>query len=411
MIFRARFVVPVEGSPIENGAIAVQDGRITAVGLFRDVTKSGLGECSVRDFGDAVIVPGFVNAHTHLELSDLAGRLAPTCDFTAWLKSLFTILSAKERDEHAIISAVRTGIRQSLAAGVTTLGDITRYPAWSRRALSEAPVRVVSYGEVSAIGCRRNLLSERLLAATAQVQQPTERFHFGLSPHAPYTVEPAALRECLRAAQEADFPICMHLAETAEEEQFTLNLNGRFFDYLRDLGLWDADIQAYGCRPVEILDHFAFPTQRTLLAHVNYASDSDIESLARFGAAVAYCPRTHAAFGHPPHRFQDMLAAGVNVCLGTDSLASNPSLSVLEELQFLHAIFPQFAADELLQMATINGAQALGLKAICGSLAVGKSADFAVLSLQNANSQNRWTDIYEAGNKTEYTFIAGIAIS
>lgn len=407
MIFRARFVVPVDGPPVENGELVVEDGRIAAVGRHGQATPARQA-ADVSDFGDAVILPGLVNAHTHLELSDLAGRVPPTADFTTWLKSLFAILSNSTRDESVITSAVRTGVRQSISAGVTTLGDITRYPAWSRSVLAAAPLRVVSFGEVAAIGRRRHLLAERLNAACAKPPSSQGPLRIGVSPHAPYTVEPAALHECLRAAKGANLPVCMHVAEVADEEAFTRQLSGPLAEYLRELGLWDVEIQAHGCRPVDMLDHYPFPSNRTLLAHVNHASDADIATLARHGASVAYCPRTHAAFGHPPHRFREMRAAGVNVCLGTDSLASNPSLSILDELRFLHAKFPDLPGSTLLEMATMNGAQAMGLIAISGTLTVGKSADFVVVPLQNAGPHSQWMDIFQSDVEPHCSFFEGV---
>lgn len=389
MIFRARFVVPVDGPPIENGAIAVEAGRITAVGRMSDVQKVTASGHEVRDFGDAVILPGFVNAHTHLELSDLAGRVPPSADFTAWLRGLFDILSGSVRDEATIKAAVRAGVHQSLSAGVTTIGDITRYPAWSRSAISQSPLRAVSYGEIAAIGNRRHLLAERMEAAAATTFA-SPRLTIGISPHAPYTVEPDALRECLCVAQASKLPVCMHLAEVADEDSFTAALEGSLGVYLAALGVVDAGVTAHGCRPVEMLDLYDFPRNSSLFAHVNYVSRADLEILAGHPFSVVYCPRTHAAFGHPPHPFRDMLAAGINVCLGTDSLASNPSLSILDEVRFLHARHPEFAPELLMRMATIHGARALNLTDSVGSLAHGKSADFVAFPLV---SQHLWESV------------------
>lgn len=411
MIARARFVVSAEAPPVENGALWIDAGRLRAVGPYLHVRKHAPADRDERDFGDAVILPGLVNTHTHLELSDLAGRLTVTHDFTAWLRQLMALLSAAPRDEETMTMAVRAGIRQSLAAGVTTLGDITRHPAWSRAALATSPLRAVSFGEVVAIGSRRAWLPLRLAAALAAPPSHTPRLRLGLSPHAPYTLEPSALHECLRAARDRRLPLCMHLAEVADEEEFTRRLRGSLADYLRDLNFWDDHIQPHGDRPVALLEHYEFPRESTLLAHVNYATDADIDTLARRRVSVAYCPRTHAAFGHPPHRFRDMLAAGVNVCLGTDSLASNPSLSILDEMRFLYTRFPDLSPDVLLRLGTVHGARALGWADEVGSLTPGKSADFIVVLLPREETPTDWTSILRSTDSPVHVYVGGVEIT
>lgn len=410
MIVRSRFVVPVDGPPMENGALAFEGGRIIAVGPFADVQKVTASGHDVRDFGDAVLLPGFVNAHTHLELSDLAGRVLPTANFTTWLRLLIDILSTGARDESTITSAVRAGVRQSLASGVTTIGDITRYPAWSRAVIAQSPLRAVSFGEVTAIGNRRHLLAERLEAATATTFA-SERLAIGISPHAPYTVEPDALRECLRVAHASKLPVCMHLAEVADEEEFTGALEGSLGVFLAALAVVDSGICAHGCRPVEMLELYDFPASSSVLAHVNYVTSTDLDILARHRSSVAYCPRTHAAFQHPPHPFRDMLAAGINVCVGTDSLASNPSLSVCDELRFLHATYPDLSPEVLLQMGTINGARALNLADCTGSLTAGESADFVVFPLIQCDSSTWWPSWLQTDAAPLATYIAGHCVT
>ena len=151
--------------------------------------------------------------------------------------------------------------------------------------------------------------------------------------------------------------------------------------FLRRLGLWDEQSPRSGCTPVELCAAAGLLGPETLLAHANYVSDADIATIAASRASVAYCPRTHDAFGHDPHRFRDMLRAGVNVCLGTDSLASNPSLSILDELRFLRMKCHDVAPRELLAMATLRGAAALGFADLTGSITPGKSADLVVIPL------------------------------
>jgi len=402
MIVKARFVIPVDRPAIQNGAVAFEDGRIVAVGQAGDMPDSP----PVVDYGDAVICPGFVNAHTHVELSAFAGKMPPTPEFTHWLARVIEAAGSALAQKVDTREAVRDGIRQSLASGVTMVGDIARNPLWTREVLANSPLRGVSYGEVIAIGARRRLLAERLEAA-ASTKWQSERIRVGISPHAPYTVEPDAMRACAGEADKTGAPLSIHLAETREEGLFTRNGTGPFADFLRNLGVWDESIPASGCGPVELAQRAGLLKERTVIAHANYVDDEDIQRIADGRASVAYCPRTHHAFGHEPHRFRDMLDAGINVCIGTDSLASNPSLSILDELRFLHRQCPDVPAAKLLAMGTLHGARALGLDEQAGSLTVGKQADLVGIPLEGSHPEDAWASILRSSQEANAVYISG----
>ena len=334
----------------------------------------------VEDLGDVALVPGFVNAHTHFELSYLADRIPTDRGFTPWLENLVRTLRTDAHAQPMVRQAVQSAVRQSLAAGVTTIGDIARLPSVVGPVLAATPLRGVLFAEVVGIGKLRADFLSKLEAATNGVVA-TDRLRVGLSPHAPYTVEPVDLRRCASHAGRIGLPLCIHVAETPDEEAFTTTGDGPLREYLERLGVWDDAVPCPRLRPVDLLAICGLLGPRTLLAHANYVSDDDIRQIAQAGAGVAYCPRTHAAFGHAPHRFRDMLAAGVCVCVGTDSLASNPSLSVLDELRHLHRVHPDVPPPVLLAMATRHGAQALGLDAVVGALEPGKDADFVAVPI------------------------------
>ncbi len=404
MILRARFVLPVTAPAIENGAVAVEGERIADVGPATNCSTTD----PATDFGDAVILPGLVNAHTHLELSAHAGRIPPGPDVIDWLERLVETLRADPPTEERVPEAVRRGVEQSLRSGVTALGDITRFPAWSRPVLDRCPLRGVSFGEIIAVGTKRGTARAQIDEAAAFCFS-SPRWRVGLSPHAPYTVEPDVLETCAAFASAAHHPLSMHLAELPEEETFTRTRSGPLAEYLQRLGVWDEQVPIPGCRPVEMVAFAGLLTPRTVLAHVNYVGDEDIALIARSGASVAYCPRTHAAFGHPPHRFRDMLRAGVNVCLGTDSLASNPSLSVLDEVRFLHRRHPDVPPEDLLRMATLHGARALGLAREVGSLERGKAADLVVVPCP-AGTTDPWAPLLGSDAPPLAVFIAGAGV-
>jgi cytosine/adenosine deaminase-related metal-dependent hydrolase len=401
-MLKARYVVPVNGPVVEDGAVVIEGGRIAAVG-----PAARFSARETVDYGDAVICPGFVNAHTHLELSTLNGLVPPSHDFVDWLCRLMATVPAESMTFERVREAVCAGIAQSLAAGVTTVGDIARFPTWTREVLAASPLRCVSFGEVIAIGTRRNLLGERLDAAS-DTKWHGERMRVGVSPHSPYTVEPQAMRACAERARELNAPPCVHLAETAHEDAFTRSGEGPLADYLRTIGIWDASIPVSGCGPVELAARTGLLSSRTVIAHANYVSDRDINLIAQGGAHVAYCPRTHRVFGHPPHRFREMIAAGINVCIGTDSLASNPSLSILDELRFLRREYPDLSAEDLLAMGILCGAKALGFEAEMGTLNVGKTADLVVIPLDVPHHGQGWTSILESTQPPVAVYVSGL---
>jgi cytosine/adenosine deaminase-related metal-dependent hydrolase len=407
MILKARYVAPADGEAIEHGAIRLERGRIVEVGPASQVAHTAGAE--MIDYGDAVILPGLVNAHTHLELSFLHGRFPPGIGFVPWLQAVAAHLIQNPPSQERIETSCRAGIGASLAAGTTLVADITRFPTWTRPAAAAAPLRFVSYGEVIAVGSRRDQLADQLNRA-ASPEFAGDRLRVGVSPHAPYTVEPGGLRECARRAAEANLPVCIHLAESKEEADFTREAGGPLADFLRSLRVFDASIPASGVSPVEVARAAGLLTPTTVVAHANYVSDEDIKTLADTGASVAYCPRTHASFGHPPHRFRDMLAAGVNVCIGTDSLASNPSLSVLDELRSLRRTYPAYYAPGLLAMGTRAGAAALGWAGDVGTITPGKFADLVVLPLENGSERNGWSEVFESDAQPLATFIAGESV-
>jgi cytosine/adenosine deaminase-related metal-dependent hydrolase len=391
MILKARYVAPVDRPVIENGVVQIEAGRITAV----DTTTEFPLQMMI-DYGDAVICPAFVNAHTHLELSHLFGKVPPSPDLVDWLCRLVTVSKDAPSTPESVARTVNAAIRHSVSCGVTCFGDVTRIPALTRGPLAESGLHIVSFGEVIATGTRRDRLDERLDAA-ASTEHESPRLRIGISPHAPYSVEPDGLAACARKARQMNAPLCIHLAESRDEDAFTRHGAGPFAELGRQLGIWDEGVPISGCSPVELAFRTGVLTRRTVIAHGNYLTESDIELIAESGASVAYCPRTHAAFEHKPHPFRRLLASGVNVCIGTDSLASNPSLSVLDELRFMSKRDPDFPREALLAMGTLHGAEAIGFADELGSISPGKCADLAVIPIESTTTG--WSAIFDGSHR------------
>jgi len=382
------------GQTFAPGAIAFDGtGRIVAVGPTAEVCAT-YPSIRATELHQTLLMPGLINAHCHLELGFLRGLL-PAGDFVGWVQALMghvmTDLPLDARDERTR-QAVLAGAQESLRAGVTTIGDITRQGAPTRAALARTPLRIVSYGEVTGLGTRRAGMSERI-AAAATTPEGGPRLRIGLSPHAPYSVEGPALRQVVAYAKQHGLPLAMHLAELAEESEFLAQLGGPLRALWDTAGraseLLDSQVPRFAGGPIRwarqwgLLD--AAGAVPTVLAHVNYIDDDELDILAGFRASVALCPRSRDFFGHKmPHRFRAMQAAGINVCLGTDSLASNPDLSLLREAQVLRMHEADLPAESLLAMLTDCAARALGCQDTVGTLEVGKMADLAAFGVEES---------------------------
>jgi cytosine/adenosine deaminase-related metal-dependent hydrolase len=364
---RARWVVPVDGPPIAGGCVAVLNGRILSVG------SKSLGGGPVQNLGDVVLLPGLVNAHTHLEFSGLARLLGtPGMSLPAWIR---LVIAERKRSDRDAAEGIAAGIRESLVGGVTTVGEIATAPAACYATRVSAPTIVQFQEAIGFSAGRVDSVFADLVQRLDAIPQPA-----GLSPHAPYTVHPQLLERIVQLAASRDMAVAMHLAESREELQLLASGEGEFRELLEERSMWDADAIPKGSRPFDYLRTLA-TAPRSLVIHGNYLDASEIDFIAknRQRMSVVYCPRTHVYFGHSCYPLREMLLAGVRVALGTDSRASNPDLRVLHEMRRVRQNFPQIPADEIVRMATLHGAEALGLATDCGSLTEGKRADVIAL--------------------------------
>jgi cytosine/adenosine deaminase-related metal-dependent hydrolase len=350
------------------------------------------------DLGNAAILPGLVNAHTHLDLSGLRGRCPPGEDFTDWLRAV--VHHRRTQTLEQVSADVRAGLAESLACGTTLLGDIAG-AGLSWQILAQAPLRAIVFYEL--LGLTRLRAEQALQAAcdwlAAHSAVPTCRPAF--SPHAPYSVRVQLFRESAALAQQHNVPLAVHLAETLAEMQLLQERRGPLRTFLEELGVWDEEDLARSSQ--EVLTACAAAPQ-LLLAHGNYLpSDGRLPA----HTTVVYCPRTHAAFGHPPHPFRDFLKRGVRIAVGTDSLASNPDLDVLAEIRFLHRHYPDVPGETLLRMATLSGAEALGWADETGSLTPGKSADLLVLPLPDEEASDPHRLVLGAATRVQAVLCRG----
>lgn len=374
--YTARAVFPVAGPPLLNGTLTVRGDRVTAVEPHSARTPDA-------DLGNVALIPGLVNAHTHLDLSGARGVVPPAdaAHFTDWLRGVIAFRRARPPEQ--VQADVRAGLAEALAGGTTLLGDVTADGA-SWGAVAAAPVRAVVFREMIGLSEARARAAWDQAVAWSAATPDTPDCRKGLSPHAPYSAH-----RMLFTAPTA-VALTTHLAESPGEMELLRARTGPFVDFLRAVGAWDES----GVADLDDLLTVLRDTGQYLFAHANYLPPDAVRFLAG-RHAVAYCPRTHAAFGHPPHPVRELLARGVRVCLGTDSLASNPDLDVLAEARFVRARRPDVPAAAVLRMVTLAGAEALGWADEAGSLEPGKSADAVAVPLPDRDAADPHELLFE----------------
>ena len=359
----ARWLFPVSSAPVRDGVLVVRGGRIAGI----EPSGSRFDE----HLGPVALLPGLVNAHTHLDLSGARGRIVPTSPerFPEWLREVIAFRRARTPGE--VDADVRAGIAECVRFGTTLVGDISAGGA-SIPHLAEASLRAVPYFELIGLDAAKVLAAYKPRAGSP------------VSPHAPYTVHRDAMPTLMRERHAT------HVAESPGERELLEARRGPFVPFLQSLGVWNADAFAPNWEGFLACDQ-AGPG---LIVHGNYLPEA---FPFRPNQTLVYCPRTHAAFGHPPHPFRAFLRRGVRVCLGTDSLASNPSLDVFAEAQLVRALHPDLPGDELLRMITLAPAEALGFGDIAGSFDAGKSADAVAIPLRGDGDAYECLFAAEAG--------------
>jgi len=372
--YRARFVLPIASPPVPDGWVTVDEGRIVGVGGGR--IPDGRGRIEERDLGSVALLPGLVNAHTHLELSHLRDEIPPASEFVTWIRG---VLGARRTGPDpaaaGVVDALKRAIEECVASGTVAVGDISNtlvpYPMLVESALSGVVFyELIRFNAPDGEALVRAAL-ERLAPLT-----PEGGVRASLAAHAPYSVAPSVFRALARAmdAHPSLRPCSVHLSESPAEVEFIATGSGPWRDLLEQIGAWDPDWTAPGISPVQYLEEQGFLDARILAVHGVQMTRGDLARLADRGATLVTCPRSngHTGAGAPP--LEAFYTSGVPIAIGTDSLASTPDLNVFAELATVRALAPGVPAARLLDSATRIGARALGLGADLGTLEPGRRA-------------------------------------
>ncbi len=403
ILIKAKYLITDPETCIEHGAVAVKDTKIHYVSTFdkaKDVAKIE----RIIDLGNAVILPGLINVHTHLDLTNLHHRIKPTNNFTHWI---FQLIGARIRwKDEDYNSSLEKGIRFCIESGTTTVADITN-TGHSFPVLKKSPLRKVVYKEVIDLNPDhvRNVVKKIQSELSSIITD--DLFNIGLSPHAPYSASKELYQAIVQLAHDMHIPVCTHIAETRDEIEFLLKGAGNFPILLRQLRALPDNWHPPGLTPIHYLRETGILDVNPILIHGNYITDGEISVIKSSGASIAFCPRSHHFFSHTDYPIQKLLHAEVNVGLGTDSLASNDTLSILDEMKFLSHHYSMLPKT-LLAMATIYGARALGLESRTGQIKEGFEADLCAVKLPDFHAGNMYNQLFDVSSKNIFTMVAGV---
>lgn len=380
-LIKAGILYPVTAEPIKKGCAVVEDGRIVSTGTSEEFTderlqKEGIGK--VVDLTSYILLPGFVNAHSHLQLSGLKGKFPYEGDYVRWISNVarFNVEHPDGSDEEAVTSA----IEEMKNSGITAVGDIATSANHASALLKSKIKSVVFIESICPLEERAEEESRRVHSEVKKILKSGRRA--GISPHAPHTISLKLYKLLGDMAKDMDIPVMTHVAETAEETDYIKDGNGAYIDMLRSRNLLPENFSGTGKYPLELLAGEGLLSS-VLTTHLNEIGEEDVALLKSSGGVPIFCPGSMKWFGRQKVMPLDkILDEGLTPALGTDSLASNGSLSMLDELRRAAEYFPKLPRERFIEMATVNGAKALSLN--CGSIEPGMDADLIAFRKKGA---------------------------
>jgi cytosine/adenosine deaminase-related metal-dependent hydrolase len=384
MIIRARIVVTMDGPSIENGAIAISKNQIIDVGKFPEISARHSG-LEVVDLGEQTLLPGLINAHCHLDYTCLRGKIPPRKCFADWIRAINAEKLKLSRQDY--LASIAEGFVEAKRFGTTTVANLTAFP----ELISEiqTPIRTWWFAELIDVRSpeRANEIVDRAIESLELAENR------GLAPHAPFTASSNLYRRCEEVARRQSILLTTHLAESREELEMFRNESGSLWEFMKSIGrpmddcgqetplAFFANIAgAPRSTPLRAGSGRALPNE-WIIAHLNEVAESDFKQLKELTNKfhVVHCPRSHDYFGHSRFRFEKLRGLGFNICLGTDSLASNEDLSLFGEMRAFQRSEPGISPDKILEMVTVNAARSLHQENALGRIRPGFRADLIAI--------------------------------
>ena len=401
LLLKSRYLLKDPSTVIDDGAVLIDDRKVKFAGCANDISNHE--SCQIIDLGNSVIMPGFVNTHTHLDLTHLHNFIKYNGDFTDWIRQL--VNAKKEWTESEYLSSIRSGIKSSLESGTTTVADITRN-GLALEELQKSNIRKTLFYELidfnpdsaeSTIDNFKNIISK---------VKHDDLLSIGIFPHAPYTVSEELYRISKTVSDELGLSIATHISETIDEANFLTRGAGNFVSLLGDFDMLK-EWKPPGLRPVNYLKNIGFLENGCILVHCNYLKGEEVDKIEESNSTIVFCPRSHKYFRHKDHPSYKLGNRDINVALGTDSMASNDSLSILDEMKYIYTQHKTSKPQDILHMGTIAGATALRLDNKIGKLEEGYEADIAVIDVKQEAVTNIYNGIFSQDSECVLTVVSG----
>ncbi len=382
---RADFVVTMDDEkPIEDGAIIVQAGKFADVGPYNEIAEK-YPDSTLIDLGKTILLPGLINAHCHLDYTDFRGKINFRGSFSKWVLDIIA-LKRKFDKEGDYVRSIRNGLEESLRYGTTTIFEVSSSYKYEEAA-SDFPIKSFLFYEVLGLNPLAVKRTIGNLADSFDKKHSANVLGKGVSPHAVYSMSKRLLKSIVDFIQTRECLSTIHIAESREEAEFYRKLK--------------AD------SPVKYLDSTGFFSPSTLGIHLNYVSDEDMGILSRNGVSIVHCPGSHQFFHHeefPAEKFYDR---GINICIGTDSLASNDSLNLFREMRIFQKNHPRFSSEQILAMTTVNPAKFLKLDCKIGKISVGFDADVVGIPSKQCNVEEVYDTILSYDGEVGFLMVDG----
>ena len=397
MIIRARTVVTMDGRPIDNGAVVVSENRIIDVRKFDEIKKDNAGQ--IVDLGEQALLPGLINAHCHLDYSCLRGKIPPQKSFAGWIRAINAEKAKLSPKDY--LSSINEGFAEATRFGTTTVANLTAFPDLVPQIAS--PIRTWWFAEL--IDVRAPEQASELVDLAIESLKPAPTW--GLAPHALFTASKNLYERCEEIARRENVLLTTHLAESREEMEMFRDASGPLYEFLKSIGrpMNDCGNET----PLELflgaLDRRAL--SHWIVAHLNELTESDFELLenAKGQFHIVHCPRSHDHFKHSQFPFERPHSLGFNICLGTDSLASNENLSLFAEMPAFQRSEPGISPDEILKMVTVNPATALHREKMIGRIRPGFYAD--LIAIPYGRGPNLFEEIVGFDGEVDWIMLNG----